>query len=363
VTSQSGVHSSRILELDGLRAIAILMVMLDHFTPWAFRGNGPLDSFMNRVAAYGGSGVDLFFVLSGFLITGILVDSKGTENYFARFFWRRSLRIFPAFYAFMIPVSLAMPWLFTTGIGRGWFLLYLRNWRGPDAASDTTLGHLWSLAVEEQFYCIWALVVFFCSRKLLWRVCLFLIAAAPLIRTAFHYLHVSGYMIFRVTPARMDSLLMGALVALAFRRGMDVVPYARIGLVCGLTALLVLRTNINSLPTQMFWPSASPLFFASCLVLAVTGGSKLLRSPVLARISKYSYAMYLFHLLVGWWIFHWCSAIGLPPRTVAIPVAALGVFGMAALSWKIIEAPALRLKDRYFTETPLRDTPVLAEAR
>ena len=363
MTSQPGVHSSRILELDGLRAIAILMVMLDHFTPWAFRGNGPLDSFMNRVAGYGGSGVDLFFVLSGFLITGILVDSKGTENYFARFFWRRSLRIFPAFYAFMIPVSLAMPWLFTTGIGRGWFLLYLRNWRGPDAASDATLGHLWSLAVEEQFYCIWALVVFFCGRKLLWRVCLFLIAAAPLIRTAFHYLHVSGYMIFRVTPARMDSLLMGALVALAFRRGMDVVPYARIGLVCGLTGLLVLRTNINSLPTQIFWPSASPLFFASCLVLAVRGGSKLLRSPVLARISKYSYAMYLFHLLVGWWIFHWCSAIGLPPRTVAIPVAALGVFGVAALSWKIIEAPALQLKDRYFTETPLRDTAVLAEAR
>ena len=110
------------------------------------------------------------------------------------------------------------------GIGRGWFLLYLRNWRGADAASDGTLGHLWSLAVEEQFYCLWALVVFLCSRKLLWRVSLFLVAAGPLIRGALQYFNFPGYMIFRVTPARMDALVLGAVVALAFRRGMDLVP-------------------------------------------------------------------------------------------------------------------------------------------
>jgi peptidoglycan/LPS O-acetylase OafA/YrhL len=156
-------HPRRIASLDGLRAIAILLVIFDHYLPWILPRNGTVWALVEEASLWAGSGVDLFFVLSGFLITGILVDSKGAPNYFARFYWRRAVRIFPAYYTFLV-LMMVFPGLFTR-IGRLWFVFYLRNWLGEDRASDGSLGHLWSLAVEEQFYIGWSIIVFLVAAR------------------------------------------------------------------------------------------------------------------------------------------------------------------------------------------------------
>ena len=193
-------HRTRIQALDGLRAIAIALVIFNHYLPRVLIASGKGSSVILEMSGWAGSGVDLFFVLSGFLITGILINAKGSSNYFRRFYWRRSLRIFPAFYALLLFALVAWPIIFRR-ISFPWFALYLRNWFGADRASDGTLGHLWSLAVEEQFYIAWSVVVYLCPRRHLLRLILALIVTAPLIRAGMHYAGYPDYLIFRVTPA------------------------------------------------------------------------------------------------------------------------------------------------------------------
>ena len=353
--------------LDGLRAIAILLVICDHYTPRIVAEGGLKRAILLEAAGWCASGVDLFFVLSGFLITGILMDAKGSANYFRRFYWRRSLRIFPAFYAFLLIVFGLMPYLFRN-IGFFWFALYLRNWVGGDRASDDALGHLWSLAVEEQFYIAWSVTVFLCPPRYMMRVILLLIAAAPVIRALMNHFGYSGYLIFRVTPARMDSLLFGALVAVAIRSGWALWGrrLALAGLLAGTVGLLILRMRLGALTFdllgyQIAWPSLIALSFASLVFLSVrldekTPAYRLLTCNSLRIVARYSYAIYLWHLVaaVVVWSF-WppvATRLGLSGFWSAADylLSALGLsFAMAALSWWLIEAPALSLKDRYFS--------------
>jgi len=310
--------------------------------------------------------VDLFFVLSGFLITGILLDARDTANYFRRFYWRRSLRIFPAFYALLLFACIAVPQAFHR-IGFPWFAFYLRNWRGADQASDGTLGHLWSLAVEEQFYIGWSIVVFLCPRRYLIRVILLLAASAPVVRAVMHHAGYPGYLIFRVTPARMDSLLCGALVTALVRSGkLRQMPRLGVaGVLIGLAGLLLLRVsagplNIDVTAYQIAVPSLIAVSFASvvllCLDLDRGSAHALLTCSPFRIVAKYSYAIYLWHLIAlgltvavlrrtavlypwlnGWWY------------AIAFFSLACGLsFAAAAASWSVIEQPALKLKDRYF---------------
>jgi peptidoglycan/LPS O-acetylase OafA/YrhL len=361
-----GDHSRRIRTLDGLRAIAILLVICDHYIPWVVTPGGPRRAMILEASSWAGSGVDLFFVLSGFLITGILVDAKGSENYFRRFYWRRSLRIFPAFYALLVFAIVRMRYLFRN-IGFVWFAFYLRNWFGADEVSDGRLGHLWSLAVEEQFYIAWSVVVFLCPSRYLVRVILVLIAVAPLVRALMHHLEYPGYLIFRVTPARMDSLLFGALVAVAIRSGW-ISRGGRLalpGLLAGLAGLLILRFFLGPLSIdvagyQFAFPSLIALSFASLVFLCLhlrekTLAHRLLTCYPFRIVAKYSYAIYLWHLVAVRIV-----AIRLPVifarlqlthgyGVALIALASCLSFAMAASSWLLIEAPALRLKDRYFS--------------
>lgn len=360
-------HLRRIQTLDGLRAIAILLVICDHYTPRVVAAGGQFRRLLLEAANWAGCGVDLFFVLSGFLITGILLDAKGSANYFRRFYWRRSLRIFPAFYSLLIFAVFAQPGLFRN-IRFFWFALYLRNWVGADNVSDGTLGHLWSLAVEEQFYIAWSLVVFLCPRRYLTRIMLMLIAAAPVVRAFMHYFGYAGYLIFRVTPARMDSLLFGALVAVAIRSGWTFRGnwLARAGLWTGAAGLVVLRLFLGPLTIdvsgyQIAFPSLIALSFASLVFLCIHLPEKALAYRLLACypfriLAKYSYAIYLWHLFAAgtvaialeilreWlpWTLYW--------RAPAFFLLAFCVsLTIASLSWRLIEAPVLNLKDRYLS--------------
>lgn len=354
-------HPPRITFLDGFRAIAILLVILDHYVPRILDAdNGPLSAAIVEASGWSGAGVDLFFVLSGFLITGILVDSKGSKNFFLRFYWRRSVRIFPAFYAFLGFMLLFHRDLFQH-IRFPWFALYARNLRGSDPTSDSILGHLWSLAVEEQFYIGWAIAVFFCSRRRLTQLTLLLIVLAPLTRAGLHFAGIDGYRIFRVTPARMDSLLFGSLIALAIRSGWAprLPKLSLIGLGMALAGLVLLRIvsggiDIGILSYQFFVPTLIPLLFASllgvCLHLPQQHAAiRFLSVNPLRVIAKYSYAIYLWHLFAAALTAFLIENTSPLLNAAYIPIAFALSFGMAVLSWYFIESPALRQKDRFFS--------------
>jgi len=150
--------------LDGIRGLAILMVMLFHYGGNLERTN-PIGRLVGGLFSFGWSGVDLFFVLSGFLITGILLDSRNAENYFSSFYARRVLRIFPAYYVSLALLLLILPMLdpplrLSLPSDQWMYVFYAQNWVGIfDYPGRGLLTPYWSLAVEEQFYLVWPLVV------------------------------------------------------------------------------------------------------------------------------------------------------------------------------------------------------------
>jgi peptidoglycan/LPS O-acetylase OafA/YrhL len=216
------VSRAHIPVLDGMRGIAVLCVMVLHFTLVdAVTGT---ERIFFDVARVGWVGVDLFFVLSGFLITGILYDAKGGAHFFRNFYMRRVLRIFPLYYAFLFLVLVALPTVRPTAVVPGetqlWLWTYLSNilfarvgWEG--VPGHTT--HLWSLAIEEQFYMLWPLVVFFASRRRLVQICIGAIVFAELTRIGLHYTAPNGIAGYALMPARIDALGVGALVAVLAR--------------------------------------------------------------------------------------------------------------------------------------------------
>jgi peptidoglycan/LPS O-acetylase OafA/YrhL len=182
VAKSSDPAKGHILGLDGLRGLAILMVMFGHFI--VVGKNLEPHTPVHRFFQSGYLGVDFFFVLSGFLITGILLDTKHRKPYFKVFYWRRALRIFPLYYG-LLAISWLSVMLITPGDAAllkghdspAWFWLYASNigmaCKGTwlDSPTWVGLGHFWSLAVEEQFYLVWPMLVFLLPVKLLERQC------------------------------------------------------------------------------------------------------------------------------------------------------------------------------------------------
>jgi peptidoglycan/LPS O-acetylase OafA/YrhL len=202
-------------------------------------------------------GVDLFFVLSGFLITGILLEAKGSAHYFGNFYARRTLRIFPLYYGVLALLFFVLPWLAATpatsaltqrcagdllAISRAaapqqsWLWLYGTNIRMALAGHGWFFGqlsHFWSLAVEEHFYLIWPVVVWCCSTRALARVCLGVAAASLLCRAAFLAGGLAPECIYVLSPCRFDGLALGGFVAALtqlWRNGAAVAPAAKLNI-------------------------------------------------------------------------------------------------------------------------------------
>lgn len=372
------LERGHILALDGLRGIAILLVVASHFESnlhiaadgWAW----PLVAFAHA----GWAGVDLFFVLSGFLITGILVDARGSSSYFKAFYARRVLRILPAYYGFLLAIFVVLP-LLNLGAGdnyllarqhQGWYWLHLTNimmalgelpGRGP---YPSTL--FWSLAVEEQFYFIWPAIVAVCPTDRLRKVCIGGIFLCIALRIAGGTAGVSGLTLSVLPITRGDTLFVGGLLALAYRQGglerymtaaKALIPLA----VTILAALTIVYGRLDYMdpPTAMFGSIAIMLLGASALVIATSSKESLfarwLRSGFLRFFGRYSYAIYIVHTAVLAGLNHYRPFAGL--STVGgylLPAQAVWAFayvavstGVAVASWHLVEKHFLRLK-RFF---------------
>lgn len=386
--------------LDGLRGIAILLVMQYHFWGWPFITAGPqpntIDRWLNRVVHVGWSGVDLFFVLSGFLITGILLDAKASGRGVLRNFWiRRLLRLAPVYYVFLVFVLFVaphIPQLRDTVDAPGlrddqwWFWTYTYNigssFKAFEFDPPLVHGHFWSLAVEEQFYLVWPFVVWMLSRRQLAICCVVLVAVAFGFRIAV----IEGAWpsvfnlaaVYHLTPARMDTLALGALIAVAIREGwlLDARPWALAALAGAAAVLATLFIQQDGL--QFFQKDtirigylALALLYAATLVAVLTEApaSRVvagLSNGVLRAFGRYSYCLYVIHPLVLFQLSDFVNEHDLVrtladsriPYNILFSLTATGIaFAIAWTSWRLIEQPILRLKSRFeYVAAPTAET-------
>lgn len=366
--------------LDGIRGLAVLMVLVFHFIGTTLVTNS-IEGVIVGVTKYGSYGVELFFVLSGFLITGILYDTRAKSGYFRNFYMRRALRIFPLYYgvlllAFVVaPLIPALrgPTLDSLVDRQAWAWLYAVNiyiaWKGE--WSFSYIQHFWSLAVEEHFYLFWPLVVFFLVHRprALMAVCLGTAAAALLGRLIASLIGLSWWTTYVFTPFRLDGLALGAFIAVAARQpgGMDRLARALPRVTAAASLLFV-----GTFPWKRLMPGQDVQFIMvlsagliqvllGCLVLWVltapswTLVSRCFRSRGLMFIGTYSYGLYVYHHFLSYYftthrtelvIAGWIGS-----HTLAVMLQAL--VGMAAslaiayLSYEYFEKRFLQMK-RYF---------------
>ena len=373
--SSPALSRIHIPEFDGLRGIAVLMVITFHFSSRLAFAPGAIRMFRPLLTP-GWTGVDLFFILSGCLITGILLDEKGTANYFSRFYTRRALRIFPVYYLALAVCLITMPApAAIPGTTLAAYLLNASNWLSLSGGEIKYLSHYWSLAVEEQFYLVWPLAVYALSKRAVLRVLLAVVVLAPVIRWALLVTIPNTEMALRVaysiTPARADGLAFGALVAICLRNErLRSAILKRSGVALSITcAALVLwfgakeRFHLESSVARSLLSTFLGLSYGLlALRVASTSGAKtllhrILRSKLLTAAGKYSYAAYVFHLLpIFWTIEQKLESLPDPARRLlAVPcfLGSIGlVFLLARLSWWLIEAPLLRLKARLAPPPP-----------
>ncbi len=374
--------SKHIPALDGVRGLAILLVLLHHFSGGADQATAIGRGWISLTSGLW-IGVDLFFVLSGFLITGILLDSKRSTRYFRNFYARRSLRIFPLYYGVLLAMLIAFPFLHyyvRQEVGREFYSrqaglwLYLTNFvmaaRGVDYY--WAFDHFWSLAVEEHFYLLWPLAIYLCSRRGALRLCVIVSVLALAFRIVLTFANVSPASIYILTPCRMDALAVGGLAALLvrgslaehwFRWARPIAVASGIALICLAVARHGLSQHDPVIQTAGY--SVLAIFFAALLLRAVAVGQNSLLGrfwtlPPLRFTGKLAYGLYVFHpffiipldrLFDG----PHGRTLGYGHLSGIVLFAAFGIgasLSTAFLSWHLYEKHFLRLKVLFEYDSP-----------
>jgi peptidoglycan/LPS O-acetylase OafA/YrhL len=351
----SSMRSSKhIPALDGLRGLAILAVFFHHYGAGAANSSSVSVRWVAMLCGLGWSGVDLFFVLSGFLITGILYDTQYDPSYYRKFYARRTLRIFPIYYFFagiallIVPFS-AWHW------GHLFFLLYFGY---PAAVIWPTLvsipiriTHLWSLSVEEQFYMLWPWLIRRLGAKQ--NILIFCVVIAV---GAFVGRVVFPPWAYGSLPCRMDGLALGAALAILFRS--DSRRYCKLAAlpvfvasVSAIALICVLRhtTEHGDRVVCTIGFSVIAIAYGALLVLSMGSLAPLFSLRILRVFGKYSYGMYLYHFPLTAVFEHTKSFFARYPFGSLMYVACClaANLAIAAVSFHLFEQPILRLKKHF----------------
>jgi peptidoglycan/LPS O-acetylase OafA/YrhL len=384
VTSLTDIHlapsANRIPELDGLRGLAILLVLICHYLGNAT--HAPLGFVLDHiftVMSVGWSGVDLFFVLSGFLIGGILLDSRNSPSFFRTFYIRRVHRILPIYYlwiflyivlitfiAFVLRQTIALPPddvhispRDLTSVPH--YLTFTQNiFYSPTPFEWIWFTVTWSLAIEEQFYLIAPPLIRFLSRKLLIIILIASVVLAPVLRYVFfkHFPSLDHFYQFGM-PCRSDALSLGILTAVAwrwvpFRRYLSARPHLLprivIYLGVGIVALLWWLARPANSVTLTIGYSLLAFFYVALLILVLSQTScwpaRLMRARWLGKLGGISYCVYLIHLTINQLahriilhaeprIYDW--------RGVLVTICSLILtLSVATISWRFLEKPLIR---------------------
>jgi peptidoglycan/LPS O-acetylase OafA/YrhL len=359
--------------LDGVRGVAIFVVAV-HMLSLLTAPPDWLGRAFSSLFAYGWMGVQLFFALSGFLITGILLDARGSSNYLSGFYGRRFLRIFPLYYGTLFVMFVVLP-----AVGHVpaalehdrahqiWLWAYVSNWAAGTGQASRSLSHFWSLGVEEQFYLLWPIALTRTGPRACLRLCLGVAAAALGARLALLAAGAPTAAIYEYTVTRMDALALGGAAAAALRipeLGAQLAARTRRLWIASLVVFVVGAAVSHRYVLETFAASSVGYSFLSVtcalVVLAAAtsdlrpGSPSLLRAQPLRALGKYSYAVYVFHKPLHDFVGKPALArLGLDAsRSTPVAIAYIVVmfalsFGAAFASYHLFEKHFLRLKGRF----------------
>jgi peptidoglycan/LPS O-acetylase OafA/YrhL len=363
--------------LDGLRAIAILLVFASH----------------TDLIAIGWVGVQLFFVLSGFLITGILLDMKESlpsREYFTKFYGRRFLRIFPLYYFYLALMAVVAYWLISLDVRKGpmqiyldqvWYAVlyvydffYRASWFQPSQFLD----HFWSLSVEEQFYIIWPLLLLLVPQKYLKQLFISFIVLGIVFRSMMYLVYISEsslwvfrepfvLVIYSWPLSHVDAFALGAYIS------RYEIPRPKQQLILLAILLPILGFTVTYLTTgsfgwvsalgydlraseayQFIWAYTLINYFFAVLIYSVVREKVLIRMlemPWLRYLGKISYGMYVYHVGLIWFVVRLLEERlqGEMAVWIKAAVALAATILVATLSYYLLEKPILNLKDRFFS--------------
>jgi len=367
----------RIPELDGLRGLAILLVVICHYAGAEHSSLGYWTNRVLRALSIGWSGVDLFFVLSGFLIGGILIDARDSRRYFRAFYMRRVFRILPIYYLWVVLYAAIVAgglWLVpgrTPFTPKDFFRLPIQFLFLQNMMYEVThfqliwLGATWSLAVEEQFYLVAPPIIRWLSIRKLTVALAAVVITAPLIRlSVFWHLADGSYAAAQLMPCRADALALGILSAVAWRseqfqrflRENPALPKRLlVALLIGFLALLwwlVHPLNAVTITIGYGWIACT---FACLLLATISDRESLLarffRARPLAALGTISYCVYLIHGPIQGLMFE--LLLHSKPqiqtwRGIAVTLfAAIITYAVASFSWLVLEKPLIRRGHTY----------------
>lgn len=370
-------------EIDGLRCYGFLLVFVGHVLYTRF-----------PVAWVG---VDIFFVMSGFLITRILLHDKGRPGYFKNFYARRLVRVFPLYYLVLVLVFYVLPVVLPDDPGvrhaaweQKYYFLYVQNLALNMLRENHNvyLGHLWSLAIEEQYYLVWPLVVFLLGPRALAGTCAGILVFCPVLRYLLYARGVhqhawllegtflqqglSQWEVYKNTFLRLDGVALGSLMAVVVHhRWLTMRAFRRVAGLLSLTVLpaafvLIWRTGFFPLTLppgperwEVVWIYPLVAFgFAGLigvlLVVRHVAIRWLFANPLVTYVGKISYGLYVFHFPIHTILFLHL----LPPQYDRVPdwvrhnayaTYFVLTFAAAILSWHLFESPLLRLKKHFQT--------------